>query len=105
MKKVIILIVLGVLMSVVMAHAEIYPQVMMVTNVNSYDDVITLVDLVGNEWIIEEDPEDIMVGDILGVIMDDCETECIYDDVIIEWRYCGYVEMWAQWFNTTDHFC
>lgn len=40
---------------------------------------------------IEEDPEDLREGDVLAVTMDDCGTEDVKDDLIVEYQYVGYV--------------
>jgi len=75
------------------ARAEIYPTTMMVVGID--EDVITAEDFSGNLWQWVEDVEDIYIGDIVAVMLDDCDTSNIYDDVIIDYNYTGWIECWA----------
>ena len=72
------------------AH-EIYPTSAIVTDVSN--DKITITDFEGRTWIFYTDSEDWAVNDICAVIMDDNGTpETVYDDLVIQARYCGYVK-------------
>ena len=72
------------------AH-EIYPTSAIVTDVSN--DKITITDFEGRTWIFYADSEDWAVNDICAVIMDDNGTpETVYDDLVIQARYCGYVK-------------
>ena len=92
MKKIVVIFVMFVLMAV-HASAEIYPQAFVVSEVNYEENTILLVDCNGEGWIWEG-IEDYGVGDIIAAIMDDSETETIYDDIIVMIRYAGYMEGW-----------
>lgn len=81
------------LMCVMVVHAEsaIYPEVGVITEIDEEQDLVYITSLDGNVWIYEG-IEDLMVGDILAVIFDTMGTEYIYDDQIIQIKYCGYIE-------------
>lgn len=83
-------------------HA-IYPTTMVIVDTIVYDmgtntvedneGEIIMIDAVGNEWIVDQYPEDYYVGDYIAVIMDDNGTpNSIYDDIIIDMRYSGFYE-------------
>ena len=92
MKKIAVIFVMFVLMAV-HASAEIYPQAFVVSEVNYEENTILLVDCNGEGWIWEG-IEDYEVDDIIAAIMDDSETETIYDDIIVMIQYAGYMEGW-----------
>ena len=75
------------------AHAEIYPQVFMITDVIEESDTLTLMDFNGNAWEMKG-IEDYMIGDMVAAIMNDNDTEIIYDDEIIMIQFVNYVEDW-----------
>lgn len=93
MKKFAAMMVLCIVMICSVASAEIYPQAFVVSEVNYKEDTILLVDCNREGWIWEG-IEDYEVGDIIAAIMDDSETETIYDDIIIMIQYAGYMEGW-----------
>lgn len=100
MKKAAILV-LALVLVFGTAYAEIYPMAFSVVDVNHEEDVIMLLDGNGNEWIWEG-AEDWMVGDVAAAIMEDKDTDCIYDDEIVSLRYCGYIrECMHNQFGTT----
>ena len=67
---------------------NIYPTVFEVVEINESEDIIYLVDVNGNEWIWNG-VEDWQVGDIAAAIMNNNNTEIIYDDDIIQLQYVG----------------
>ena len=94
MKKFIIVVVLFALSATFFtAYAEIYPQTLVVNDINYGQDVLILTDFNGNDWIWVG-VEDFCVGDIVAAIMDDNDTKIIFDDTIITLRYAGYMEGW-----------
>ena len=69
---------------------ETYPATGIITTVAK--DFYVFTDFNGNEWTINDDPEDWVCGDRIAVIMSDKGTpESIYDDEVISTRYCGWV--------------
>ena len=46
-----------------------------------------------------KNPEDLETGDIISCIMWDKKTSNIIDDVIIKYRYSGYI---TEWYTTWD---
>lgn len=75
------------------ARAEIYPQTFFVNDIDHAQDMLILIDFNGNEWLWSG-IEDYEKGDIIAAIMEDNGTEIIYDDIIINIRYSGYIENW-----------
>ena len=72
------------------ASAEIYPAVGVVTDLDYEHDLVIFEDYNQNLWIFEG-IEDWDIGDIGALLMDDMETESIYDDVILLARYAGFM--------------
>ncbi len=71
---------------------EIYPTSMIVTEIDYENDLVTIVDFNGNAFQFFG-CEDWCENDICAVIMDDNGTpETIYDDIITQVRYCGYIQ-------------
>lgn len=74
------------------AQHETYPTSMIVTKVDYENDIVTITDFEGRAYQFCG-CEDWYEGDICAVIMDDNGTpETVYDDIILQTRYCGYVE-------------
>lgn len=61
-----------------------------VTEVDKANDIVVCQDFNGNLWEFEG-TEDWLVGDICSMMMSDNGTETIYDDIIIDVRYDGYI--------------
>lgn len=80
-------------MCAMVVHAEnaIYPDVGVITEIDEEQDLVYITSLDGNMWVYEG-IEDLMIGDILAIIFDTMGTKCIYDDQIIQIKYCGYIE-------------
>ena len=95
MKKILAVVVLVMLMVSGMANAEMYPQVMLIVEADREEDIIILEDFNGNQWVWEG-VEDWMVGDVVAVLMDDNNTKDITDDVMMELKYCGWLEGWTD---------
>lgn len=88
--------VLGLLLSLMAAEAQrelptnIYPESMIVVEVDRENDVVTAQDFNGFLWEFSG-TEDWNPGDICACIMDDMGTPLIFDDAIVSARYCGRV--------------
>lgn len=94
MKKLIVILVLFTLsFTFSTTYAELYPQIFVVNEIDYSQDSLILTDFNGNDWIWIE-VKDYNIGDIVAAIMDDNNTEIIYDDNIINLRYTGYTEGW-----------
>lgn len=93
MKKTIVIITATMLLLslVSAASAELYPTTAMVCRVDRESDLVYCKECNGNIWAFfgVEDWEE---GDLVSMIMDDNDTELIYDDMILQVRYGGYVE-------------
>lgn len=69
---------------------NLYPLSTTVTDVNYNTDTVTCTDFNGNKWEFKG-CEDWQKGDIASLIMNDNDTEIIYDDDIIKAEYNGWV--------------
>ena len=73
------------------ALAEVYPLTSMVISLDYDTDVMTVLDFSGNEWEIEG-CEDWELFDLCAMVMEDNDTNEVYDDIIIKYRYSGRIE-------------
>lgn len=70
---------------------SLYPTCGVVSELNETNDLVIFTDFNGNEWSFKG-IEDWAEGDIVSAIMsDNCTPESIYDDIIVQTRYCGWV--------------
>ena len=68
-----------------------YPTCGKIVSVNYETDVAVFEDFNGFRWGFYG-VEDFLIGDIVAVIMNDNGTETIFDDQIVDIKYCGYEE-------------
>ena len=70
---------------------SLYPTCGVVSELNEANDLVIFTDFNGNEWSFKG-IEDWAEGDIVSAIMsDNCTPESIYDDIVVQTRYCGWV--------------
>lgn len=77
-------------------NAKLYPQTTVI--VKYENNMMYCMDFNGNIWTIlcEEEYSDYFVGDIISMVMCDNGTpNSIYDDIIVSYRYDGWVENWG----------
>jgi hypothetical protein len=91
MKKIATIIIIAFVLSIGIAYADIYPTTVIIREIDYLNDLVICEDYNGNEWVFEG-IEDWDVNDIVSMIMNDNETELIYDDVIMQIRYSGHTE-------------
>ena len=72
-------------------NSKEYPTCGIIVDVNYDTDVATFEDFNGFQWSFYG-VEDWMTGDIIAVIMNDNNTETIFDDKIVDYKYCGYID-------------
>lgn len=75
------------------ARAEQYAMTTVVVDIADDNTVICL-DFDGNEWAFIDDGW--KIGDVCSMLMDDRETETLYDDMILEYRCDGWLENWME---------
>lgn len=81
------------IISMVSASAELYPKTFIVVSLDYDNDSITLVDTMGEEWIMYG-VEDWAVDDIGAAIMNNNNTpNTIYDDTIVMMYYQSNVRI------------
>ena len=71
------------------ATAELYPQTAKVVEVDYDNNIVKVVTFNGFEYEFEG-CEDYCIGDCVSLIMEDNETEKIFDDEIVLARYSGW---------------
>ena len=97
MKKIIALVLSLVVLALFCSVAygldldRLYPSCGVVVEINYTDDYIIIEDFTGNCWEWSG-VEDWAVGDIASMIMDDNNTEQIFDDSILDICYSGFIE-------------
>lgn len=62
-----------------------------VVDFDEQTDTVICVDFNGNEWSFEG-IEDWAIGDYASLTMCDNSTEVVYDDIICDTTYCGWLE-------------
>ena len=75
------------------ADSTQYAKTAKIIEVNRITDTVTCEDYNGNLWEFTE-CEDWEVGDVAALLMNNNGTENIYDDTIVEVKYCGAFERW-----------
>lgn len=73
---------------------NLYPITTVVTDVT--EETVTVVDFNGNGWQFENIAGDWFEGDVAALIMYDNCTETIYDDIVVDAKYCGWFEGWFE---------
>lgn len=69
-------------------YGNLYPSVSVVCALDTENDIVTVQDTNGNLWQFLG-CEDWELGDVVGMIMADSGTAEVWDDVIMQYRYCG----------------
>ena len=88
MKKFVLVFVLVLCVVWGSACAEMYPELYKVIEVNLEADTVVLVSGNGSLWIWEG-AEDWEVDDLAAGIVEDWDTEDLFDDEILTLRYCA----------------
>lgn len=70
---------------------RVYSLSTVVTAIDKANDTVTVTDFNGNDWQFTG-VEDWFVGDICALTMDNMATDEIFDDEIINCKYCGWIE-------------
>ena len=69
---------------------RVYSLSTVVTAINKSEDTVTVTDFNGNDWQFTG-VEDWFIGDICALTMDNMATDEIFDDEIINCKYCGWI--------------
>lgn len=98
MKKVTIALMFAIMMlvmCVMVAHGEeqYYALVGVVVELDTRENIVYVEDYNGNIWCFDG-CEDWAIGDIAGMVMDTMGTENIYDDIMINVTYNGWICPW-----------
>lgn len=74
-----------------LSFGRTYAMSTIVVDVDHENDIVTLEDFNGFQWQFEG-CEDWQVNDICACVMNDNHTPSIFDDVIVNTNYCGWIE-------------
>lgn len=77
------------------ARAEQYSLTTVVVSLDYDADVVECIDFNGNIWAFDG-CEDWSLFDICSMIMDDMDTDIIYDDCIVNYHCDGWIEGWIE---------
>lgn len=77
------------------ASWTIYPQTMIVTDIDEQNDIVTISTCTGFEYQFEG-VEDYFTGDLVSCIMYNNGTQNIKDDIIISQRYSGVTRFYDK---------
>lgn len=75
--------------------STLYPLTTVVTEINIKTDMVYCTDTNGNTWSLTG-VEDYSTGDIVSLLINNKGTEAIYDDEIINHKYCGTMDMLSE---------
>ena len=78
-----------------------YPNTAVVVEVDNTLDTVTCLDFNGEEWSFFG-TEDWCVGDLASFIMCDNGTNAIFDDIICDTKYCGFISGYFGYDYSSD---
>lgn len=99
-KMMVVLTVLVMVMTMggVIANAQTetnyYPLTAIVTSVDGNE--VTAISINGNVWKFLDEEEYYTSGDMVSLLMDNKNTDLVFDDEIIKVHYCGNVSEWHK---------
>ena len=85
--------------SQVYMSAHIYPATAVLTGINSASEEITVTCANGNQFAVRTAPEDWCIGDLCSLLVYDNNTDIVYDDKILQFRYSGTPPMFQQYIH------
>lgn len=95
MKKLILITIILATLLCQFALADTYPTLFVVAETDEVSDSMLVVDFNGQLWEWYG-IEDTFPGDMIAAIMDDLDTDEVYDDEIVAIRYCGWLDAWQE---------
>ena len=93
MKKIILILIIIMILTICEGYTENYILISMVVDFDFKNNLVIVEDCTGEQWAFEG-IEDWWYNDLAGILMDDNNTEIIYDDIILLVTYCGNIEQW-----------
>ena len=76
-------------------NQNLYAQTGIITEINRYSDFVTVTVANGNQFSFYG-ASDYEEGDFCSMVMDSCGTEIVYDDVVIDTKYDGYLQLFED---------
>ena len=77
------------------ARAEQYSLTTVVVSIDYDTNIVECIDFNGNIWAFDG-CDDWYLFDVCSMIMDDMDTDIIYDDSILNYRYDGWLTGWFE---------
>ena len=74
---------------------NLYAQTGIITEINRKSDFVTVTVANGNKFSFYG-ASDYQKGDFCSMVMDSCGTEYVYDDIVIDTKYDGYLELFKE---------
>lgn len=84
-----IVMVLGNVKADNISMENLYPLCGVVIELDYQEDIFVVIDGAGMIWLFTE-CEDWQIGDLIAMIVFDNFTPYIQDDIVLNYRYCGY---------------
>lgn len=76
-------------------NQNLYAQTGIITEINRYSDFVTVTVANGNQFGFYGSI-DYEEGDFCSMVMDTCGTEIVFDDVVVDTKYDGYLELFEN---------
>lgn len=76
-------------------NQNLYAQTGIITEINRYSDFVTVTVANGNQFSFYG-ASDYEEGDFCSMVMDSCGTEIVFDDVIVDTKYDGYLQLFED---------
>lgn len=73
-------------------NQNLYAQTGIITEINRYSDFVTVTVANGNKFSFYG-ASDYEEGDFCSMVMDTCGTEIVFDDVVVDTKYDGYLQL------------
>lgn len=76
-------------------NKNLYAQTGIITEINRHSDFVTVTVANGNKFSFYG-AMDYEEGDFCSMVMDSCGTEYVYDDIVIDTKYDGYLQLFEE---------
>lgn len=94
MKKLFLFLIAVILFTATETKAEIYPETGIVSAIETQEGdfySLSATTFSGHIFVFDTEDGDWLENDICSMIMDDCGTETVHDDIVLSARYSGYI--------------
>ena len=92
MKKIIAILLILIALFPTTALCDYYAFTVMVFQIDYENDTFQAIDFSKSQFHTFTEIEDYIVGDLISMVMDDKNTNFIFDDEVINYRYVGWTD-------------